>query len=200
MADSTTSITQLGRKLRDPTNFAHSSAVLTRFLDHAQRLVNYHYSLIINTTAFTPSANRTLYLNSAVSANIARIEMIRQNDRNLIEVPWHSLVHNDTNWYRAVGQRYDLFARIGNDMFVLYPALAVPQSVDVVYTRNTAALTGAPGDITIPDEYVPVLEDLVEVLALLRGRKLPEAMNLAGTVIEAFTNQGHESIETQGMP
>lgn len=200
MADSTTLVTQLGRKLRDPTNFAHSSAVLTRFLDHAQRLINYHFSLIINTTAFTPSAGRTLYQNSAVSANIARIEMIRQGGRNLIEVPWHSLVHNSERWYRGQGQRYDLFARIGNDMFVLLPALAVPQEVDVVYTRNTAALTGLAGDITIPDEYVPLLEDFVETLALLRGRKLPEAMARAGEVVQAFVSQGHESIETQGRP
>lgn len=200
MADSTTLITELGRRLRDPTNFAHSSAVLTRFLDHAQRLINYHFSLILNTTAFTPSAGRTLYQNSEVSANIARIEMIRQGGRNLIEVPWHSLVHNDANWYRGQGQRYDLFARIGNDMFVLCPALAVPQSVDVVYTRNTAALTGLAGDVTIPDEYVRILTDFVEVLALLRGRKLPEAMAAAGEVVSSFTGQGTESIETQGMP
>lgn len=200
MADSTTIITELGRRLRDPSNFAHSSAVLTRFLDHSQRLINYHFSLILNTTAFTPSAGRTLYQNSEVSANIARIEMVRQGGRNLIEVPWHSLVHNDTKWYRGQGQRYDLFARVGNDLFVLYPALSVPQSVDVVYTRNTAALTGLAGDVTIPDEYIKLLEDFVETLALLRGRKLPEAMARAGTALEGFTEQGTESIETQGMP
>jgi len=200
MADSTVLITELGRRLRDPANFAHSSAVLTRFLDHTQRLVNYHFSLILNTTAFIPSARRTLYLNSAISANIAHIETVRQGGRELFEVPWHSLVHNDPKWYRAVGKRYEMFARVGNDMVVIYPSLATPLSVDVVYTRNPAALTGAPGDVTVPNEYVTIVSDMTEVLALLRGRRLAEANARAASILESFTTQGHESIETQGKP
>lgn len=195
MPDSTVIIAEASRRLRDTTNFAHSTAVLTRFLDHSQKIMNFAQQLVLTTTSFTTTARRVLYANTEVSATFGQVVTIRDSKRNLFEVPWRSLVHNDPKWYRRVGQRPETFARVGHDLLIITPATFAPVTLDVVYSKVTATPTGVPGDVEIPQEFATNLVDMIELLALLRGRRLGETLDLFKRIPDFFIQQGQESIE-----
>lgn len=198
MPNSTDIVTVLSRRLRDTDNTAYSTAQLNRLIDQCQRLLNLNQRLVLTTATFTTSAHRVLYQLTEIAADVGRVEMVRQDKRNLFDVPWESLVHQDRLWLRKHGTRADYFSRIGNDIIVIAPALPVAVTVDVVYTTITPAPTGAPGDIPIPDEWVPALRHMVEAVALLRSRRFAEGKNPLDRLKSMLTGRGEESIETQG--
>lgn len=198
MASSTSIIADLAVKLRDPDNFAHSSAVLTRFIDQTQRILNFQQELVLRTLPFTLQDNRTLYRLAEIAPDVGRILTVRDSGRQLFEVPWRSLVHNDPRWYRGAGRRVDLWARIGNDLVVFYPATRPATTLSIVYVKVTTTPSGVGTDIEIPDEYATVLADMVELLALLRGRRLAEALDVMKRIPEFFESHATESIETGG--
>lgn len=192
---------QLKVRLRDPIGFAfQNQSEQFTFIDNIQRILNYHYGLVLTTATFTPSIRRTMYRNSEVAADVGSIMTVRQDKRNLIETPWHSLVHNDAQWYRKTATRYELFSRIGDDLFVIYPAMELPVPVTVVYSTvptNVALFTDT---LVIPDEYAKLLVDMIDMLFKIRGRYFAEAQELAKQIPNFITNEGTESIEAQGQP
>lgn len=195
MPNSTDIVAELGRRLRDTSNVAYPAAMLNRLIDQCQRVLNCNQRLVLKTVDFTTTARCVLYQSSLIAPDIARVEMVRHNVRNLFDVPWESLVHQDRLWLKARGQRADYFSRIGNDILVIAPALAMPITVQVVYTTVTPAPTGVPADVLIPDENVPMLRDMIEAVALLRSRKFAEAENPVTRIKSMLTSMGYESIE-----
>lgn len=196
MTSSTAIISTLARRLRDPLNFAHPSAVLTRLIDQCQRILNISENLVLNTVSFPMQDTRVLYRYSEIAPDIAKVLMVRDGKRNLFDQPWRSIVHNDPKWYRRIGKRIELFSRIGNDMLLLYPCTMPTSTVEILY--STTKPTGPGTDIGIPDEFVQILTDMVEMLALLRGRRLGETKDLLQRIPEALTHIGSESIEDDG--
>ena len=173
MADSSTLITELSRRLRDPSNERHARTLVRDVLTQCQRVVNLAKRDKVATTSFTPTAGRTLYQNSEVASTVARILTIRQSGRDLHEVAFPELAHVEHRWLRATGKRYELFSRIGGDLFALTPALDTPLAVDVVYVTVPADLTDGAGDVVISDEYIPLLLDIGEVMLAGRVRMWP---------------------------
>jgi hypothetical protein len=173
--NSTDIVTAVSLRLRDPQNTAYPVALLNRLISQCQRLLNVNQRLIIRTTALTNTANQVLYQVTAIASDIARVEMVRQDQRDLFDIPWESLQHQDRRWMRRVGARLEYFSRIGNDVLVVAPATPTPVNITVVYTSVPPDVTGAPGDVSISAEYVPLLQDMVEATALLRSRRFTEA-------------------------
>lgn len=137
-------------------------------LTQLQRVVNLHKGDDTATATLTPSAERTLYQVSEIAADVARIDTIRHEDRNLHEVNLKELAHTDSNWLRRTGRRYELFSRVGGSLFVLYPAMSSPVDVTVVYTTIPTAVADAATPIVLSDEYEPLLLDLAEAVLATR--------------------------------
>jgi hypothetical protein len=170
MADSSTLITEVSRRLRDPNNERHARTLVRDVMSQCQRIVNLVKRDKVASSSFTPTAGRTLYATSEVAATIARIITIRQFGRDLHEVAFGELAHVEHRWLRATGKRYELFARVGGDLFTLTPALDTPVAVDVVYVTAPTDLTDGAGDVVISDEYIPLLLDMTELVLAMRVR------------------------------
>jgi hypothetical protein len=186
MADSSALIDELSRRLRDPNNTRHSRALVNTVLTQCQRVVNLHFADVVVSASFTPTSGRTLYRTSEIAANVARIAAVRQEDRDLHEVPWPSLVHSDARWYRRIGPRHELFARIGGSLFALYPAVAVPAAVSIDYVSVPADLADTTGDVVIDTELLPLLLDLGELVLTAKNRDFVRGADLAPRVQQAF--------------
>lgn len=172
MADSSALITELSRRLRDPNNTRHARTLVRDVLTQCQRIVNLHTADVVTiTTSFTPTAGRVLYRRTEIASDVARVLAVRQEDRELWEVPWRSLIHADAAWYRAVGPRHELFARIGTSLVAIYPARENPVALSVSYTSVPADLTDGLADVTISDEWIPLLLDLGELVLTAKNRE-----------------------------
>jgi hypothetical protein len=191
MAVSTTVINTVARRLRDTSNFAYPRAELIRFVDHAQRVINAHLKAVLLTVDITEAAvsglgkftsvyriNTLLALAGGQAAS--SIEAVRHNEKTLERVGWRNIVHQDRNWFQESGKRWLLWATIGKDLLILYPHFLSNRTdsvLEVVYTPAVPStiLDNGTNDIVLPDDLIPVLQDFVEVLALLSGRRFSEA-------------------------
>jgi hypothetical protein len=198
MANSTDIVTTVSARLRDPDNTAFPVAVLQRLINQCQRILNVNQRILLRTAAFTTTKNLVLYQLTGIASDIARIEMVRQDGRNLFAIPWESLMHQDRRWLRRQGARLEYFSRIGNDILMIGPATPVGVLTNIVYTSVPADVTGLPGDVTISDEYIPVLQDMVEAVALTRSRRFTEAKAPVDRIKALITGLGDISIEPAG--
>jgi hypothetical protein len=170
-------ITELSRRLRDPNNDRHARTLVLDVLTQCQRVLNYQQENRLTTISFTPAAGRTLYQTSAVAADVAKIVEVSQEGRKLYLVDWHDLPHTDTHWLRRTSNQYEMFARVGGNMFALIPALDRVQAVDVTYVTVPAAVVDGATAIDVDDKLVPALLDLGELILLAKNRDfcgLPE--------------------------
>jgi hypothetical protein len=166
-------------------------------LTQCQRIVNLHTADVVTiTTSFTPAAGRVLYRRTEIASDVARVLAVRQEDRELWEVPWRSLVHADAAWYRAVGPRHELFSRIGTSLLAIYPARENPVALSVSYISVPTDLTDGAADVTISDEWIPLLLDLGELVLTAKNREFPrmaDVMHRLQTAMGLSTNRTTET-------
>ena len=191
MAVSTTVINTVARRLRDTSNFAYPRAELIRFVDHAQRVINAHLKAFLVTVdinegtvgalgKFTTVYRINTLLGLVGGQAASSIESVRHNEKTLERVNWRNIVHQDRNWFQQSGKRWLLWATVGKDLLLLYPHYLSPSStnfLEIVYTPAVPSiiLDNGTDDIVLPPDLIPVLQDFVEVLALLSGRRFSEA-------------------------
>lgn len=169
MADSSTLITELSRRLRDPNNERHARTLVRDVLTQCQRVINLYGEYVSTSVNFTMTVNRTLYANTEVASNIAKITAMRHEGRELLEVEWRQLVHADPHWLRQAGKSPQQYARIGGNLFALVPADAA-LIVAIIYVTTPADLTDGAADVALPDEQIPVLLDMGELVLTARTK------------------------------
>jgi hypothetical protein len=177
MADSSALITELSRRLRDPNNERHARSLVRDVLTQCQRVINIYGEHVTTTASFTTTAGRTLYATSEVASNVAKIAAIRYEGRELLEVGWRQLVHADPHWLRNVGTSPQQYARIGGNLFALVPA-GPALTVSVVYVTTPADLTDGVGDVALPDEQLPALLDMGELVLTARTKNYKVAREI----------------------
>lgn len=181
-------IDALSLRLRDAGNTAHSRDLIRRILSHTQRAVNLAQKVRkTDTTAFTPSAFRTLYRTTEIAADVGHIERIRVLDRTLPEIPWSQLVNNSRTWLQDVGSRHRVWSRIGGTLFVLAPRIHTPVAVNVVYTTIPADVVDDATNVDLPDEWLPLVLDLAEAVMLMKARlyaPMEDVMQRVMTMLE----------------
>lgn len=163
-------ITALAQRLRDASSGAHSRDFLLRVLSHSQRAVNLAKRGRKASATLTVAPGRTLYETSAIAANVARIERVIHQQRPLPEVLWRQLINNNPQWYRDTDDSIRCWARIGGNLFVLYPTIWEVDTVTVIYTTVPADVIDDVDPVDLPDELLPTVMDLAEVIVLAKGR------------------------------
>ena len=163
-------ITELLLRHRNASTDRVSRAFVATILSQCQRVLNLHFGDRITTVSFTPSAERTLYTVAAVAADVAKIVLVRENGRELFSCTFETLTDTDLDWLRRTGPRHEQFARIGGDLWVLYPAKLSPTVVDVVYVTIPDDVADAATPIELSDELVPMLLDMAELVLAMRVR------------------------------
>lgn len=157
-------------RMRDPGGDAHPRSLVRSLLTAWQRLLNGKFAWSLETLTLSTEAWRQVYPIAALLENAVRVVAVREGTRDLIPVTWTEFWYVRRTWLRDVGPRYDEFALVGRDVLVLYPAQREATSVSVVVARLTADLTDDTVAVEIPDDYVPLLMNLVELTLLLRTR------------------------------
>lgn len=192
MATTTTAvfIDQLAQRLRDyPTtaglrHLAHTRVNILDVLNRVHRAVNAGLGLKLKTVDLVMTVGQTLYPVTAIATDIVRIVSVRDDARKLQEVPWNHIVHQDSEWFRRTGESQEVFARIGRDMFVIYPAPRRALTLTFTYVKLCSALIDGASMAELPEEYMDLVVDLTEAILLLRGRVLtPNALE---AVIQRF--------------
>jgi len=164
-------VTLVSRRLRDPSNVRHSAALVRKVLSHCQRALNRFKADNLATTTLTTTAGRTLYKWTEVHAtDVQRIVACRQDERDLHEVDWREVVHVDERWLRRTGPRHEVFATVGSDLLILYPAVGYATSVDVIYCDAPADMA-AGGNIELSDDLAPLLADMAEAVLSVKNKQ-----------------------------
>lgn len=182
MPAGTVLVTQLARRVRDTTNFAHARTFLLETLNRCNRALNAAIQAEIDTTLIVSVPGRVLYRipdDFSGATNILRVIGVRDlAGRDLQNIDFDQLVENDPEWLHRTGARPELFARVGRDLLVVYPAQTAPAELLVaVYVQLPDDLLDDSGETpSVPFERASILLDLAEVVVYLRGRIfLPES-------------------------
>lgn len=158
------------RRVRDPQGSAHPRDMVRWFLSLAQQVANAGLRSVFVTTSFTTTPFQQVYTLNGLFPNAVRIEAIREGDRNLARVGWPELAQVDRRWSRRTGQRFEVWAPIGRDLFVIHPAQPAAATVTVVADKLTNSLSADTTVVELTVGDLPVVADLTEAVLDLRAR------------------------------
>ena len=184
-------VSDLQRRVRDPSGTAHPTSVVLDLLDRAQLLFVRAKGVLVRTRSFTATQFRLLY--DLDPNDTLRILDISSNltGKRLLPVQWDQLVFQaGPTWWRTFDDNGPTtWAPVGTRLFALFPGANLSAGVTLTIRdqRRPVALTATQSLVELPDEYLPLLLDFMEALLLLRGRdaaltaSLADVESLAGT-------------------
>lgn len=166
--------TAIQRRIRDPNGTAHAAADVLTILSAAQRLVNAKtHAVLSQSSAAIRFKNRPLISLTTNLTNVVHVESVRtvEGKRELQRIDWRSLVHHDPNWFRRAGDTPRVWATVGEDQLLVWPASRLSAAdIFVVYTGVTPALTADATLTVLPDQHMPAVLDIAEACLLTRQR------------------------------
>jgi hypothetical protein len=161
------------RRVRDTQGLAHSRAFTRSILTHAQRLVNAQQRLVLTEETLATVPRRLLYPIAALLPLSLRVEYVREDGRDIPPTTLTTLATTRPGWSRQVGDFFQAWAPVGRDLLVVWPSKTIASSVTVVSTKLTTDLA-TEGTLTeVPDEALPAVLDVAELLLLLKSRMWP---------------------------
>lgn len=158
-------------RARDPEGLATSRTDTLAFLTHAERFANAITNTVVVVESLTLDPQRLIYPVTALFPACIRVQSVRDGTVDLDYLAWRQLVQFDRKWTRRVADRPQAWSVIGRDLLVIYPAPSAARTVNVVYTKLTAALTQDASPLDTPDASLPAVIDLVELLLDLKQRE-----------------------------
>ena len=167
-------------RVRQSGGIAIDPDLATRIYSYCEQVINTYTRRVTATTTLTTGAEKLVYNYRREITDAIDIVSVRDSGRRVERQQWlGALAAYDQTWFRNItGTRYELWAQVGRDILVLYPAKASASSVTVQYTKlltyhddfsasyNTAS--------ELPDEDVESALSLAEVVLLTRNRQLAE--------------------------
>lgn len=183
----------LARRVRDPNFQGTPRDDMRTLLSWAQRMINARNRTITKTATLTTEPDTLVYGVDANFPDAIRITSIRQAERDVLEVPYKTLRQMRANWSRHPGTRFDLWAYAGRDLLVLYPMVSSAVSLEVRYVKLLDELVNDASATELPDDELPAVLDLAEMLVHLRQRnftRLREMLPEAARTIERREQDG----------
>ena len=173
-------IDDVARRLRDTSNTGYPRAMVLRYLNACQKLINIRLGLLQATTTLTTLDKALYQLDTATP----RVLTVRETlgGHELANVPWDRLVAQDVDWIRTHGERAEMWSQMGRDVLIITPIPADETSLTITFVKYPTTLADDAGAWTLPDEFKSLLTDLVEGVLLFRAREfnaMQEAMNRA---------------------
>jgi len=113
-----------------------------------------------------------------VTANVLRTVDVYHLNVRLSPARWTQLIHARRDWYThevTSALAYQCWAPLGTENFLAYPAFTGVSTLVVKEQQVPAAPVDDNSNIDLPDEHVPQLLRLLEMLLLIRIRDVPEA-------------------------
>lgn len=182
------------RRLRDPEATGLSRPFVRRILSDSQRFVNGGFRRTKETETLTTNAHQQFYKIQDLLPNVLRIEKVRENGRDLRKCSLRELCSISTKWHREVDGRFRHFALIGRDLLVVYPSKPFASSVEVVYTKLTAALDSDDIEVEIPDDDMVQASDLAQIIMLTKMREF----SILDPILKQFVERTQVMLHEQG--
>ena len=170
-------ITKVLQRVRDPQGSAHSRNFVRTILGHAQRVVNSLLGLVLENTNLSVQPGLLVYPASSSVPNAVNIIDVVHQGRSLHRSDLDKLRGINSNWPRARGAHFDIYAPIGKDLLILYPGIQAQDTVDVHYIKDTGVISKETDTVQIAKDFEPLMEQMAEALLLLKQRDLGEAEN-----------------------
>jgi hypothetical protein len=168
----------LRERLRMLDTTGISDALAYQVLDAAQQMVNARYRRVLSTASITLDADTLIFdirtkLTSPVGIKIVSISV---SNRTLIKLrDWHELFGYDQAWLTQTGTRHEVWAHMGVDKFVVYPARTSNTTADVVYVGETTTLDDSSDSFEVPTEDQDMVYDVAEAIFHIHMRNFAEA-------------------------
>lgn len=165
-------IDQVLQRVRDPQGTTASREFVLKLLSSAQQLLNAKTGYVTDEATLVTEPLRCFYPIQALLPQSQKVMYVRDaSDRDLLPVTWRSFWYMKRGWPREVAERLQLWSTVGRDVLVLWPTLRASETVTVVSAKLTTPLVNEHESPELPDNLLPMLVDLTEVLTLLKMRK-----------------------------
>ena len=163
-------------------------ATIRRYLSEAQKLTSVGAELVVDEHPFATVIGQTLYNSDQ------QILRIHNSDFELKQCMWEELGRADRGWLIRQGQTIRVFARIGIDLFALYPRPAgvTPTEVTLVVNQVPDRLNLDTDELIVPQEAEAALLNMAEALVMLRRRMLDFAQAAIARLMENMKLLGLE--------
>lgn len=163
----------VARRVRDPSNTAHSRAFILALLSETQRCVNGIAEEVVTTATLTVPPYRSVLPLEETLPTALRVTGIRdETGQSLTPVPWNALAHANRRWWRSTASRSRVWSTIGRDLLLVSPMAPDTQTLTAVFVKKTDALSSEASVTEVTDATDDVVEDLTEALLLLKSRRL----------------------------
>lgn len=161
-------------RVRDPHGTAHDRELVRKLLNYTQLMVNSNLGLVTAERAHTLKPMQQVYgLISELYPEVGRIKSIHFGGYDLPEIEdWRRLWHYDRRWFRAIGPTPKVWAMLGRDSFIVHPGVRAATEVTIHYATVPTTLVVDTDTLEIPDQHLPMVYDMLELLLLTKGRGL----------------------------
>jgi hypothetical protein len=170
------------RRARDPEGLATSVVNARGLLSRVQQILNLGLQAVVDETTLATDPHRQVYP-LALVPTVGRVLTVREEGRDLSRADWTWLRLVDRGWSRAIGDRFELWASLGRTHLIVHPAKSEASSVTVVSVRLIPTLVAGDTPLEMPDEFLPLVYDVVESLLLLKLRKLSATTDLQARIV-----------------
>lgn len=178
-------ITTALNRVRDIQGSMTSRATVLDLFRHSQNIVNVGVGLITETLSLTTNKNRLIYDYSDDLPLSLKILGVRYLEKDLEEISVNDLLVLSPKWHRKVSQNIDMFVALGRNILIFYPGLPFNATVKVTYAKRLL-LPGEEDSLTVADQAVPLIENIVYAFLLLKARKPNEATRVMKSVSESL--------------
>lgn len=174
-------------RARDAHATAQTRAEVLAVLTACQRLLNAKYGLVVVSIPFATTPYRCVYpIADLLAPGALRVVGVWDGVRDLDESDRSQLWWLGGSWLRRIGPAPVLYAMLGRDMLVLWPAQTEAREVTVRAAVRTATLFEDTA-LEIPDDYVPLLTDLTLAVTIAQMRMFSAATPLMESIKARMT-------------
>ena len=161
------------QRVRDPQGLTHTRAFVRTIVTHVQRAINAKQRFLVSTSTLTTQPYKVVYPIAPLVTTGIRVVGVRDANRSLEFVPWMNFWYTHRAWHRQVGGQLQAWSLIGRDLLLLWPTLERVSSVTLVHPTLTGVVVNDAHVLEVPDEALPLLLDLCEVVLLAVQRDFP---------------------------
>lgn len=167
-----TLITSIARRVRDPNNTAHSQAFVRDILDRVQVIVNDKQESVLTSTVLVATPGQVLYSVENDLGNIVTVTRVSINGRDLDRQNWRNLHRINPRWLQAKGGTPTAWAPVGRSLIAIYPAPDYEAEITFTGTKITTALTDNNIQLELELEDEDIVREVVTAILLIRQRDL----------------------------
>lgn len=151
---------------------AHTEQFLLDLLGRSQQIVNGVSQTILEEITLETAPYQQIYDLPSRIPRLFEVLSVRDESGDLDKiVNWKELAYRDRRWFRRVGNNFESYTVMGRDVLVIHPAKIEVSAVTVVYVRLTDLFETNADDLELPDDLVPTVVDIAEIICLMRERR-----------------------------